>query len=140
MPLRSSTADQLGVHERHALGEVALRLPRRAERALEVVHHGQELAHQPAARAFAGRGRLTRRALAVVLEVGLRPAGEVEVLVALATRDRQGIVAPAACSSTLSAASSAAFSPAASFAGSSSPAGSAASSRDVTISSRSVMG
>ena len=86
--------DQLRVHERDALGEMALRLARRTERALEVVHHRQQLAHEPAAGALARGRRLARSALAVVLEVGLRAAGHVEVLVALAAGGRQGILVP----------------------------------------------
>src|SRR3954447_10464174 len=71
-------------HETHALGE-AVALGRCArERPLEVVDHREQLADQAGPSTAARGGDVLRRALAVVLEVGLRPLGEVEVLVALA--------------------------------------------------------
>src|SRR5439155_9873903 len=56
-----------------------------------VVEHGDELPHQPLVGA---RGQLllvARHPLAVVVELGLQALERVEVLVALARDDRQGI-------------------------------------------------
>src|SRR5919198_1100171 len=54
------------------------------ERALEVVQHGQELAHESLGRPNRARRFVARGPLAVVVELGLQPLERVEVLVALA--------------------------------------------------------
>jgi hypothetical protein len=53
------------------------------ERPLEVVDDRQQLADEPALGALACRGGLAGRALAVVLEVGLDPLGQREVVLGL---------------------------------------------------------
>ncbi len=91
-PVALEHRDQLGVDETHALGEVLLVVPGRGEGTLEVVHHGQQLADEPALRALARERGFLRRPLAVVLEIGLGPAGEVEVLVTLPLHGCQRVV------------------------------------------------
>src|SRR5205085_53185 len=56
----------------------------RLQRQRQVVQRGQQLAGQLRHPPLLGAGRLLGRPLAVVLEVGLRPLGQREVLVALA--------------------------------------------------------
>jgi hypothetical protein len=82
--------DQVGVHQPHALEE-RLALVGVLQRALEVVEHRQQLANEPHLRARARVGRVLRRALAVVLEIRLRPLRELEVLVTLGGEGGEGI-------------------------------------------------
>ena len=84
--------DQLRVHEPYALGQVLLLVTCRLKRTLEVVDHGQQLAHEPALRALARRRRLLGGALAEVLEVRLRALGQVEVLLPLPLCLRERVV------------------------------------------------
>ena len=79
-------AAEIRQNEADALGE-AIAAGRVRQRALQVVDDREQLADQSDASARAGRGDVLRRALAVVLEVGLRALGEVEVLVAIALGD-----------------------------------------------------
>ena len=71
-------------HERRGIvGAVARRGVRRVERPVEVVDRGQQLEREPCDAAVLRDRRVTDRALAVVLEVRLRPLRQVEILVGL---------------------------------------------------------
>src|ERR687892_1048982 len=71
------------MHKAHALGQMLLAFLRRPKSPLEVVDDGQQLANETALGPFAGNRCLTRRPLAVVLEIRLDSLREREVVVGL---------------------------------------------------------
>src|SRR5581483_5076140 len=80
-------AEQLRVHELHALANLLVRVTDVGERELQVVDDGQQLLDDTRARALDHRGLLPQRALAVVLEVRLHTLRELTQIVTL-TRQR----------------------------------------------------
>ena len=111
-PLLRERVGERPVDEAHAVLELRLLvLGRGLERALEVVDHRQQLLDEPLGGARDQARLVARRALAVVVELGLEALQRVEVLVALRAsppraRSTRRLCRVAHCSSAASAATS----------------------------------
>ena len=93
-PVAREEAGELAAHHLEPRHDLLALVAERGDRALEVVHHGQQPADHLAGRAGGDALALAVVALAVVVELGLQALERVEVLVALGGQSLELLCGP----------------------------------------------